>query len=350
MLEASTRIYVRDPKREDNLIPGIVSEVIKEKVVVRYLQPIALLPGVKTQVLFYNQHNCFTTVPCQLQRMLTGGQSPTGALILTGDPEVAENRNSYRVSINDGTVGATVNDEDKAEVINLSCEGLAALLDTEAYQVDQWVNITLHDACGDHPGRVQVRGRSCQTDGRFRYGLMADPDEAGLISQLARIKQEQQRVKSRRAQGIGVNNKAANQASNENQDPVRGRAENTADDVSEETDVDSHGSAQRRATRTPWPGMAKVYVREDSHLRVLDIEVGDLSRGGISFLCPRFIHKDREALFEKPIGGGFFRVRMMVRNVMLDQDGKHRVGAQFIDGPLKPGEMPPDYTPTLDAA
>lgn len=351
MIEATTRIYVRDPEREDNLIPGVVNETLGDKIIVRFLQPISIPTGVETQILFHNQQNSFTRVPCQLQRMFSKGQYPTGALVLTGEAEVAENRSSYRVSINDGMVAAVVNTEDKGEVINVSNGGIAVLFDTKEYKIDQWLNIIIHYDCDEHRGRMQVRGVFRQDDGRFRYGLMADPNGPEMVSQLARISQELQQVKAKRASRIGVNNKAAKKVAYTDADnPDETDADPMADEQSDAPQGDTHHKAQRQHQRNPWPGMAKVYIREDHNLRVLDVETGDLSCGGISFVSPQYIYKDSEVLFEKPISGGFFRVVISICNVIVQEQGKHRIGAKFVSCPLNQGDVPTNYDPNQYAA
>ena len=355
MLEASTRIYVRDPERADNLVPGVVSEILGQKVMVRFLQPVSLKPGVETVVSYHNHHNCFTSVPCQMQRMFSSGQYPTGALVLTGEEEIAENRSSFRIDIRDQSVSATVHDADNSEegeqgeVINISCGGIALLLESEAYKRDQWLEVTLHYDCGDHAGRMQVRSRFKDKDGRYRYGLMADPAEAGMISQLTRITQELQSVKARRASRIGTNNKAgasgAHKESNDSSKP-----EQDQQDKSNEPKPVSPDGKKRMHQRNPWPGMAKVYVREDNNLRVLSVDCEDLSRGGISFISQHYVYEGSEALFEKPVEGGFFRVMVTIRNVRVMGGGAHRVGAQFLGAPMKPGEMPEQFEGLSEAA
>ncbi|MBX2851380.1 MAG: PilZ domain-containing protein [Phycisphaeraceae bacterium] len=337
MLEETTRIYVRDPEREDNLVPGVVSETLGQKVMVRFLQPVSFQAGAETIVSFHNQNNCFTSVPCQMQRMFSSGQYPTGALVLTGEGEVAENRSSFRADIRDQSVSATVNNETSGEVVNISCGGLGLLLETEGYRIEQWLQVTLHYEGDDHTGRVQVRSRFKGKDGRHRYGLMADPSEAGLISQLTRITQELQNVKARRASRIGVNNKSAAKGANSGSggSPKGGQ-------TSEGKPVSPDGT-KRMHQRNPWPGMAKVYVREDDNLRVLSVDTEDLSRGGISFVSQKYIYKDSEALYEKPIQGGFFRVMVTVRNVRVLDGGAHRIGAQFLGAPMQPGKMPEGF-------
>jgi hypothetical protein len=349
MLEATTRIYVRDPEREDNLVPGVVSETLGQKVMVRFLQPISFKPGVETVVSYHNQSNCFTSVPCQMQRMFSSGQYPTGALVLTGEGEVAESRSSFRVDIRDQSVSATVNGEVSGEVVNVSCGGIALLLDTEDYKPEQWLEVTLHYDCGDHWGKMQVRSVFQDKDGRHRYGLMADPNEAGMISQLTRITQELQSLKARRASRIGTNNKATSKSSKLISDDTPPSEVTIEGNEKQEKPVSPDGT-KRMHQRNPWPGMAKVYVREDNNLRVLSVDTDDLSRGGISFTSQHYIYEGSEVLFEKPIEGGFFRVMIAVRNVRVLDGGAHRIGAQFLGAPMQPGKMPEQYEGFSDAA
>jgi len=349
MLEATTRIYVRDPEREDNLVPGVVSETLGQKVMVRFLQPVSFKPGVETVVFFHNQSNCFTSVPCQMQRMFSKGQYPTGALVLTGEEDVAENRSSFRIDIHDQSVTATVNDQAKGEVVNISCGGIALLLDSDEYEVEQWLDVALQYDTGEHTGRMQVRSKFQDKDGRFRYGLMADPSDAGLINQLTRITQELQSVKARRASRIGVNNKAT-ASSAQKEANEQAKTAKDADDRPEQAKPVSPDGTQRMHQRNPWPGMAKVYVREDNNLRVLSVDTEDLSRGGISFTSQQYIYEGSEVLFEKPITGGFFRVMVAIRNVRVMEGGVHRVGGQFLGAPLQPGKMPKAFGGTATAA
>lgn len=348
MLEATTRIYVRDPERRDDLVPGVVSETLGPKVMVRFLQPVAFAPGVQTVVFFHNQNDAFTSVPCQMQRMFSRGQYPTGALVLTGQAQIAESRSSFRIDIHDQSVTAVANGEDHGEVANISCSGVALLLDSEQYEPGKWLKIALQYDGDSFSGKMQVRGRSQEKDGRFRYGLMADPAEPSLISQLSRISQELQNLKARRGSRLGVNNKAKNQAPRE--------VKNTeADAEAKQPDTEPQspappGDSKRQHQRNPWPGMAKIYIREENNLRVLSVDTADLSRGGISFICPQYIYEGSEVLFEKPIDGGFFRVMVAVRNVHVQEGGVHRIGAQFLGAPMQPGKMPEGYGGSLDAA
>lgn len=348
MLDATTRIYVRDPEREDNLVPAVVSETLGQKVMVRFLQPVSFRPGVETVVYYHNQNNSFTSAPCQMQRMFSMGQYPTGALVLTGDEEIAENRSSFRIDIHDQSISATVDGQTSGEVVNISCAGIAILLDSNAYKLDQWLEITLHYDCCDHPGRMKVRSRLKDKDGRYRYGLMADAMDAGIISQLTRITQEQQNLKARRASRIGVNNKAATKSESENTSSSES-SQAQQDRNSEDKPVSPDGT-KRMHQRNRWPGMAKVYVREESNLRVLSVETEDLSRGGISFTSQQYIYEGSEVLFEKPIEGGFFRVMVAIRNVRVIEGGTHRIGAQFLGAPMKPGKMPKAFEGYSEAA
>lgn len=348
MLEATTRIYVRDPEREDDLVPGVVSETLGQKVMVRFLQPVSFKPGAETVVFFHNESNSFTSVPCQMQRMFSSGQYPTGALVLTGEEKVSESRNAFRVDVHDQSVAAIVNKSEQGEVVNVSCGGIAVLLNSEEHESEKWVDVTLQYDRDEFTGKMQVRVKYQDKDGRYRYGLMADPSDTSMISQLSRITQELQTQKARRTSRIGVNNKGKSSATKgvSTQNP----AEQAKDDQTKEEKPASPDDTKRQHQRNPWPGMAKIYVREEHNLRVLSVDTEDLSRGGISFLCPKYIYEGSEVLFEKPIAGGFFRVMVAVRNVRVQDGGSHRIGGQFLGMPLQPGKMPEGFNLAADAA
>lgn len=350
MLEANTRIYVCDPDREDDRVPGVVSETLGQKVMVRFLQPVSFKPGAETVLYFHNQSNCFTSVPCKMQRMFSKGQYPTGSLVLVGEAEVAENRSAFRIDILDQTISASVNSEATGEVVNISSGGIALMLDAEDYTQKAWLDVTLDDGSGIHNGRMQVCSKFRDKDGRYRYGLMADPSEPDLISQLSRITQEKQKEKARRASRIGTNNKTSvlNKTNTATSDKDKDKL-GAADDAKPEKPASPDGT-KRLHQRNPWPGMAKVYIREDHNVRVLSVDTADLSRGGISFLSPQYIYEGSEALYEKPIGGGFFRVMVAIRNVQALEGGAHRIGAEFLGAPIKAGKMPKDYDSSATAA
>jgi len=344
MLEATTRIYVRHPDQSDDLVPAVVQETLNNKVMVRFLQPVSFPPGAQTTVLFHNASNCFTSAPCQMQRMFSKGQFPTGALVLTGEAAVAESRSAFRIDVHDQSVSATVNGKFSGEIVNISCGGIGLLLDVEDYMPDQWLDVTLAYGCDEFPGRMQVRSKFRDKDGRFRYGLMADPEGTDLLSQLTRITQEIQNLKARRTSRIGVNNKASGSSedSSTNTNAPSEENDDSQADSGEDESLCSDGT-KRRHQRNAWPGMAKVYIREDHNLRVLSVDTQDLSRGGISFTSPKYIYEGSEAMFEKPIEGGFFRVMIKVRNVRVQNGGQHRIGAQFTGAPMQGGKIPEEY-------
>lgn len=349
MLEATTRIYVRDPEREDNLIPGVVSEVLGQKVMVRFLQPVSFKPGAATMVQFHDQNNSFTSVPCQMQRMFSSGQYPTGALVLTGDKKVAESRSAFRVDVHDESVSAVINQTERGEVVNVSCGGIGVRLNSDEHEPEQWLKVKLQFDCEEFAGKMQVRGKFQEKDGRLRYGLLVDESDTTMVSQLSRITQELQSQKARRASRIGVNNKIKS-AEPKSTPPQQADAKSEDSQAKQEEKAPSPDGTQRQHQRNPWPGMAKIYIREEHNLRVLSVDCEDLSRGGISFLCPQYIYEGSEVLFEKPISGGFFRVMVAVRNVRVQEGGTHRIGGQFLGAPMQPGKMPEGFNIESEAA
>lgn len=350
MLEATTRIHVRDPQRADNLVPGVVSEMLENKVMVRFLEPVSFSPGVKTSVYFYDPEQGFMSAPCQLQRMFSRGQYPTGALVLEGEPTNAESRNSTRIHVKDGCITATLNDREHAEVTDISCGGIAVLLPQDGFNSNDWLEVIIHDGRDEHSGRMQVRGKNQNADGRYRYGLMADPDEPGLISQLSRITQQLQNNKKGSSHRPFLQNDCI-PASEDNSATIKNAAsKNNTITHAADHDTIQKNNTKRQHQRNAWPGMAKIYIREETNLRVLSVETADLSRGGISFLCPTYIYEGSEVLFEKPIAGGFFRVMLSIRNVRIQNGTTHRVGAQFLGAPLAPGKMPEGFIGNNTAA
>lgn len=349
MLEANTRIYVRDPEREDNRIPGVVSEVLGQKVMVRFLQPATFKPGVETVVYYHDDTDSFASAPCQMQRMFSKGQYPTGALVVTGETQIAEKRRTVRISINDNSFTARVNDQHEAEVVNISCGGIALMIDTDEYKPNTWVAITLYYEGDEHVSNMQVRGQMKDKSGRFRYGLMADPEDAGMISQLTRITQALQ-IKMKGDPGktnVKHESAAATSTSSETvltkDNPAKQRPQEIPNSVPK-------GGTKRTHQRNPWPGMAKVYIREEQNLRVLSVDTEDLSRGGISFISANYIYEGTEVLFEKPIEGGFFRVMVQIKNIRVIRGRTHRIGAQFLGAPLEPGKMPEGFSDAANAA
>ncbi|MGB1125437.1 MAG: PilZ domain-containing protein [Phycisphaeraceae bacterium] len=332
MLEAATRIYVRDPEQADDLVPAVVQEILGEKIMLRFLQPVSFASGAKTTAFFHNKSNCFTSVPCQIHRMFSKGRYPTAAIIVNGKAEVAESRSAYRVDINDQTVTATINGEHHGEAANMSCGGIALLLDQEGYKNEEWLDVALVYESGEFRGKMQVRSQSKDLDGRFRYGLMADPQDTDLISQLTRISQEIQA----RAEALNVETEKQESKAKEEEEKRLQRP-----------------GPKREHQRTPWTGKAKVYLREEHNLRVLSVDTADLSRGGISFISPQYIYEGSEALYEKPISGGFFRVMIEIRNVQIVEYGhhigQHRIGAMFLGTPMKGGAIPEKFDATKAA-
>lgn len=322
------RIYVRHPDQADNLVPAIVEEKLGKQFVVRFLESISFGVGTETTVLFHDEANCFTSVPCRILRILSEDPQ-TGVIMLTGEAAAIDSRSTSRIDVVDQNVTATVNSKYSGEVINMSCEGIALLLDLKEPIPDPWLDVTLAYGGNEFEGRMQVRNRSQEKDGRIRYGLMAASNGTELLSQLPRIIQDIQRLSEQRTAPGDVSEEAV--------------APSETDQQEEQEDSAPPEESKRESERAPWPGIAKVYLRESKNLRVLSVDTQDLSRGGISFIATQYIYEGCDALFEKPIEGGFFRVMISIRNVRVEDGGMHRVGAQFIGGPMQGGKIPEAY-------
>jgi len=344
MFETNTRVHIRDPLHEDNLVPAVVLKCDGMRVSLRFLQAFWLTPDDAVTLFYYNHSNQFNSVSCRFHRMLTPGDNPVGTVTIDGEPASAETRSAYRVAVFDNVVSATINGSDMAEVLNISCNGIGVVLDREDIPAQEWIRVGVRYEKDVHEGKMQVRSITPMPDGRFRYGLLADESDPTLISQLTRITHHLQQIKARRASGLGNNRRS-------------GAADNDADrcgliqekKIAEETPVSPDGT-QRMHMRSPWPGKAKLYIREDQNIRVLTVETVDLSKGGLSFISQQFIYDNSEVLFEKPINGGFFRVCGVVRSSRIEDSGAHRVGVKFTSAPLKPGQNLPGFEQKFNAA
>lgn len=97
----------------------------------------------------------------------------------------------------------------------------------------------------------------------------------------------------------------------------------------------------RQHARRDWPGAARVYIRDDTNLRVLNVNTLDLSEGGLGFSCAQPVYEGRKLLFEKPTpSGGAFCINAVVRSVRMIPGARYRVGVQFLGKPVMPHELP----------
>ncbi|MEM9019604.1 MAG: PilZ domain-containing protein [Planctomycetota bacterium] len=339
MLEKAQRIYVQHPTRKDNLIPAAVVEVKEHRARVRFLQPVALPAKKRTRLFFHDQHQAFYSIACEVVRMESLGPQPVGSISLIGEPQRDDQRQTLRVQVHGDEVSARIDNVGDGRVLNLSCTGLAVSLDSDGLAIDTWVTLAIGYDGQPITGRMQVRNWSKLTDGRVRYGLVADPCDGQLLSELSRITQNQQQIEAGRASGFGGN---LRYSAGENPQSIESNAAEESSAVDQPAAKETGGRSKRQHDRRPWTGAAKIYLRESQNLRVLDVKTIDLSPGGLSFECPKYIYEDSELLFEKPIPGGMFRIRGEVRSVHVDQSGKHRVGIKFLGIPLQPNESVPE--------
>lgn len=344
MLDHVQRIYVQHPSRADNLIPAAVLDVHDNRIRVRFLQPAAVPAKKKTQLFYHDALHVFHSIECEVIRMECAGTQPIGSLGLIGKPQRNDQREAFRVGAHGDSFPVQIDGAGQGELINISCTGAAAAFGYDGLAVDSWLNVTLVYDLQPITGRMQVRNWSKLSDGRIRYGFKADPEDGQLLSELSRITQNLQQLKARRASRLSgaARKQTGLNASVDHEDTNAVDAKAPPKALSHAEDTDADGQSKRQHQRKPWNGVAKIYLREEQNLRVLDVSTIDLSPGGLSFASSNYIYQGSELLFEKPIPGGLFRIRGKVRSVHVHAPGKHRVGIQFIGSPLKPGEHAPE--------
>lgn len=342
------RVYLQHPTKEGELLPAQLLKEDEGVLSVRLLDELMLTPNTETKQYFHDHNDLFYGFSCHILRMESGGPNPVVAVKQTGPKERHEKRETFRLPVYDDMVTAIVNGRHNAKVHDISFNGMAIVVDHESYGIDSWLDIELTFDCVTINGQMQVRNRVKTRDGRFRYGLQADPVNRDFRKELERITQALQNMKARRASRLGTNNKhgakaAADAAIAELE--KKAEAQKLAENESKMQDAESDDSRRDRRMheRKAWAGPAKVYILEDRQLRVLEVNTVDLSQGGICFFCRQYVYKDAEILFEKPSPGGLFRVVAKVCSVEMVGDGLHRVGIQFVGTPLKPGETHPTY-------
>lgn len=281
---------------------------------------------------FHDADHVFISIACEIICIEPRGKHPIGSIRTIGDPVRNEQRQTQRVDADgaDISVQVQVSGENaqvlQGEVLNISGNGIRIVVDRGDLAAADWVDLTLAYDGQEIPGRMQVQNRCTRGDGRVRYGLMSDQKDGQLLSELARITQDLQDRHAQQGQGA---------------------ATNPSDDLAHDNGQDQQDPPQPRRAheRRPWPGIAKVYLREGKNLRVLDIHTIDLSSGGLSFACPSYIYDSSELLIEKPVPGGFFRIRGAIRSCQISGSGTYRVGMQFLGAPLKPWDSAPELEP-----
>lgn len=335
------RVYLQHPDNEDTLLPA---QLLKEEdgiLSVRLLEELMLKPNSETKQFYHDQNDLFFGFSCQILRMESAGPNPVVSVKQTGPKERHEHRDVYRVPVFNDTITVTINGKYPGQVLDISQGGLGIMLEFGGLKPEACVNAELVFDCKPVSGLMQVRYRKKNKDGRFRYGLAVDPVDNEFAKALTNIRHELQNVKARRASRLGT--ARADQAPNRpaptanNNNPAHSPAPTAA------SNEKTNSNNKRAHERKDWTGPGKVYILEEARLRVIEVMTSDLSQGGLSFECKPYIYEGTELLFEKPGPNGVFRVCAKVRSVFVNKNGMHRVGAQFVGAPLKPGETHPTY-------
>jgi len=342
MATERNRIYLQHPQKEDEFLPAQLLKEEEGVLSVRLLEELLLPPQSESRHYFHDQDEAFCTFSCQVLRMESAGPQPVVSIVQTGPTERHEQRETFRVGVFDQWVSAEVNDEDQAEVVNISYQGLGMVLEDGSYAVGTWLKVVLTFDTETAEGYMQIRNRKERKDGRYRYGLMADPDCASLVKALNDITQTLQQVKARRASRLGTNNRYPKHGSANDAVTQSDKGEQKQSPGDSRQFVSPDGT-KREHLRKNWPGKGKVYILEERQLRVLDVNTIDISQGGMCFTCKQFIYQDTELLFEKPAHNGLFRITAKVRASHMNDQGMHRIGVQFTSPPLKPGETHPKF-------
>jgi len=342
MAAERNRIYLQHPHKEHEFLPAQLLKEDEGVLSVRLLEELLLQPQSESRHYFHDQDEAFCTFSCQVLRMESAGPQPVVSIVQTGPKERHEKRETFRVGVFDQCVSAQVNDEDRGEVINVSYQGVGMVLEDGSYAEGTWLKVVLSYDSETVEGYMQIRNRKERKDGRYRYGLVADPDCGTLVKALSEITQSLQQVKARRASRLGTNNRYPNDGSADAENDPSTADKQTQPDTKKRAFVSPDGT-KREHLRQNWPGKGKVYILEDRQLRVLDVNTIDISQGGMCFTSKQFIYKDTELMFEKQAQNGLFRITATVRAAHMNEEGTHRIGVQFNGPPLKPGETHPKF-------
>ena len=341
MSDERNRIYLQHPTKQNALLPA---QLLKEEdglISMRLLEELTLPAQSETKQFFHDQHDLFYGFECTVLRMESAGPNPVVSVKQTGPRERHENRETFRIPVYDDIVTVTLEDRYAGAVFDIGYNGLAAVIDYDGLRVDNWIKVEIEFDCVKISGRASVIYRKSLNDGRFRYGLKADPLDKTFGKELSRITQALQNLKARRASRLGTNNLHVTRVGEDSDDDTVKAMEQAARGQSRSGITNRR--ERRMHDRKAWEGPAKVYILEERQLRVLEVSTVDLSQGGMCFLSKQYIYEGTEVLFEKPVPNGLFRVCASIQSIALNNDGIHRVGLQFVGAPLKPGEVHEKY-------
>lgn len=151
-------------------------------------------------LVFYELNNKFMR---QAARIEVVSRTPHGTVIdlqTTGEPELAESRQCYRVSAVMLDMTATVDGEDDCSILDVSATGMAVTA-TRRHDVGQAVNVEIRYEETPCAGRMHIATIHRLPRERIRYGLLCIDDHktnSHLIKGLTRINLAIQRLHLRR--------------------------------------------------------------------------------------------------------------------------------------------------------
>jgi hypothetical protein len=152
----------------------------------------------------YEESRRFLRRPARVTSIATEGRSGSVVVAFTGDPAVVERRQTYRVSTIGLDLFATVDGEERCEVLDLSATGLAVAVG-RSLAPDSRVPVVLFFEGAPHPGSVLVRSSVPIRGGRFRIGAICTGEGHGevLLSEaLTRASVTLQRLALQRLSGL----------------------------------------------------------------------------------------------------------------------------------------------------
>lgn len=128
---------------------------------------------------------------------------PTFDFVPIGEPVSAENRQQFRVSAVISDLTATLGEENRCKLLDVSASGFS-VMSTQAYEISSIVDAALLHDGESYTGRVRIQSiRDLSPDG-IRYGLYCVDEKgsnANLEEGLRRMSMDLQRKQLRRLSG-----------------------------------------------------------------------------------------------------------------------------------------------------
>ncbi|MEM1355537.1 MAG: PilZ domain-containing protein [Planctomycetota bacterium] len=317
MLSNGKAIHVRAGTSQEDLFPGRLLISKDELPAIQFSRPTALPIGVELELLLHDQEGRFFGAPIRITRIDAAGDQPIAQIEIVGELTNRERRVAPRIEVPDDLMLVCIDNERTGSVVDISEQGMAVLIDTDSKPIGSWLEIDLTYNKRHVVGKMQAKSCKARGEGYFQYGLLANTEPGDTLhAALGALTREMHRL-------------------------------------AEETTARAGGATQenlRRHPRRAWPGTARVFIREDTNLRVLKVNTLDLSEGGLGFSCPQPIYEGSEIVFEKTApNGSAFCINAVVRSVCLLPGARYRVGVQFIGKALAPHELSDEIRTLMQA-